>query len=93
LQNNRQLKQQKKAFCEAKAGPGKKSLAFLFEEMNALKRQLMPEKSANSKKRKDKTECISCYLLKLVQPLRVMKMKVRSTHLLLLNPLALAKPS
>jgi hypothetical protein len=36
------FKQQKKnKVCfEAKAGPGKKSLAFLFEEINALKRQL-----------------------------------------------------
>jgi hypothetical protein len=32
--------------------PGKKSLAFLFEEINALKRQLKPEKTASSKKRK-----------------------------------------
>jgi hypothetical protein len=33
-------KQQKNnhAFFEAKAGTGKKSLAFLFEEINALKR-------------------------------------------------------
>jgi hypothetical protein len=47
--------QQKKALFEAKAGPGKKSLAFLvlFEEFNALKRQLKPEKTACSKKRKD----------------------------------------
>jgi hypothetical protein len=45
------FKQQKKAHFEAKAGPGKKSLAFLFEEINALKRQLKPEKSASSKKR------------------------------------------
>jgi hypothetical protein len=39
---------------KAKAGPGKKSLAFLvlFEEINALKRQLKPEKTASSKKRK-----------------------------------------
>jgi hypothetical protein len=39
---------------EAKAGPGKKSLAFLvlFEEINALKRQLKPEKTTSSKKRK-----------------------------------------
>jgi hypothetical protein len=28
----------------------KKSLAFLFEEMNALKRQLKPEKTASTKK-------------------------------------------
>jgi hypothetical protein len=50
------FKQQKysKAHFEAKAGPGKKSLAFLilFEEINALKRQLKPEKTASSKERK-----------------------------------------
>jgi hypothetical protein len=46
------FKQQKKACFEAKAGPGKKSLAFivLFEEINALKRKLNPEKTASSKK-------------------------------------------
>jgi hypothetical protein len=48
------FKQQKKAHFEAKAGPGKKSLAFLvlFEEINALKWQLQlkPEKTASSKK-------------------------------------------
>jgi hypothetical protein len=49
------FKQQKKnkACFEAKAGPRKKSLAFLFEEINALKRQLKPEKTASSKKRKE----------------------------------------
>jgi hypothetical protein len=38
------FKQQKKACFEAKAEPGKKSLAFhvFFEEINALKRQLKP---------------------------------------------------
>jgi hypothetical protein len=50
------FKQQNKACFEAKAEPGKKSLAFilLFEEINALKRQLQlkPEKTASSKKRK-----------------------------------------
>jgi hypothetical protein len=48
------FKQQKniKACFEAKAGPGKNSLAFLFEETNALKRKLKPEKTAFSKKRK-----------------------------------------
>jgi hypothetical protein len=48
------FKQQKnnKACFEAKAGPGKKSLAFLFEDINAFKRQLKPEKTASSKKRK-----------------------------------------
>jgi hypothetical protein len=44
------FKQQKKAYFEAKAGTKKKSLAFLFEEINALKRQLKPEKTASSKK-------------------------------------------
>jgi hypothetical protein len=43
--------QQKKACLEAKAGTGKKSLAFLFEEINALKRQLNPEKTTRIKKR------------------------------------------
>jgi hypothetical protein len=49
-----EFKQQKKACFEAKAGPGKKSLAFLFlfEEINALTRQLKLEKTASSKKRK-----------------------------------------
>jgi hypothetical protein len=47
------FKQQKKACFEAKAGSGKKSLAFLvlFEESIALKRQLKTEKTASSKKR------------------------------------------
>jgi hypothetical protein len=36
--------QQKKAFSEAKAGTGKKSLDFLFEEFNVIKRQLKPER-------------------------------------------------
>jgi hypothetical protein len=49
-----EFKQQKnnKSCFEAKSGPGKKSLAFLvlFEEINALKRQLKPEKTASSKK-------------------------------------------
>jgi hypothetical protein len=46
------FKQQKKARFEAKAEPGNKSLAFLFEEVNALKRQVKPEKTASSRKRK-----------------------------------------
>jgi hypothetical protein len=47
-----------KACFEAKAGSGKKSLAFLFEEINALKRQLKHEKTASSKKRTRKAESI-----------------------------------
>jgi hypothetical protein len=50
------FKEQKKACFENKAEPGKKSLAFLvlFEEINALKRQLQskPENTASCKKRK-----------------------------------------
>jgi hypothetical protein len=46
------FKQQKTACFESKAGTGKKSLAFLvlFEQINTLKRQLKPEKTASSKK-------------------------------------------
>jgi hypothetical protein len=46
------FKQQKKAHFEARAGPGNKSLALLFKEINALKSQLRfkPEKTASSKK-------------------------------------------
>jgi hypothetical protein len=57
------FKQQKKSRFEAKSGPGKKSLAFLFEEINALKRQLMPEKTASSKKRKEQGQIhpLYCY--------------------------------
>jgi hypothetical protein len=58
------FKQQKKnkACFEAKAEPGKKSLVFLFlfEEINALKRQLKPEKTASSKKKTRKAESIFC---------------------------------
>jgi hypothetical protein len=48
------FKQQKtnKTCFEAKTVPGKKSLFFTFEEINALKRHLKPEKTASSKKRK-----------------------------------------
>jgi hypothetical protein len=54
------FKQQKKAQFKAKAEPGKKSLFFLdlFEEINALKRKLKPEKTASSKKRTRKAESI-----------------------------------
>jgi hypothetical protein len=48
------FKQQEKPCFEVKAGPGTKSLAFLllFEEIDELKRQLKPEMTASSKKRK-----------------------------------------
>jgi hypothetical protein len=50
------FKQYKKSRFESKAGPRKKSLPFLFlfEEINALKRKLNPEKTASRMKRKNK---------------------------------------
>jgi hypothetical protein len=45
------FKYHKKARFEAKAGPRKRSLAFHFEEINALRRQLKSEKTTSSKKR------------------------------------------
>jgi hypothetical protein len=46
-------KQHKKAQSEAKAAPGKKDLAFLFEETNAIKKHLNPpRKGKNPQKRK-----------------------------------------
>jgi hypothetical protein len=44
------FKQQKKTIFEAKCVPKKKSLAFLFEESNALKRQFNHQKTASSDK-------------------------------------------
>jgi hypothetical protein len=57
------FKQQKnnKANFEEKAGPRKKSSVFLFEEINVLKRQLKPEKTENSKKRKSESILYSLY--------------------------------
>jgi hypothetical protein len=52
LQSDCQVQKKKKACFKAKVGAGKKLLAFLFEEINALKRQLMPGKTSSSKKRK-----------------------------------------
>ena len=43
-------KQQKKAHSEVKSVPGKKALAFLFEEINALKKQLKPAKEVIPRK-------------------------------------------
>jgi hypothetical protein len=61
------FKQQKnsKACFESKSGPGKKSLTFFFKEINAIKRQLKLEKTASSKKRKERSESILISLLKL----------------------------
>jgi hypothetical protein len=48
------FKQQIKAFFETKAEPRKKSLAVHFEESNAFKKKLKPEKIASSKKSTNK---------------------------------------
>jgi hypothetical protein len=88
------FKQQKKACFEAKDGPRKKSLAFifLFEEINALKRQLKPEKTASSKNRKAES-ILSTEINETIQPLIVMKLRIPSTCSLCLNPLVPAKLS
>jgi hypothetical protein len=65
---------------------------FLFKEINALKRQLNHEKTASSKKRKGES-ILSTEINQSIQPLLVMKVRSRSTCLLLPKPLALAKPS
>jgi hypothetical protein len=54
------FKQQNKACFEAEAGPRKKSLALLIEEIKTIKRQiqLKPEKTASGKKRKVTAEYI-----------------------------------
>jgi hypothetical protein len=56
------FKQQKKSCFETKAGPGKKSLAFHFQEINALKRQLKPERLQAATKGKIKAESILYFL-------------------------------
>jgi hypothetical protein len=53
-----QQQKNNKAHFETKSGPGKKSLVLIFEEINALKRKLKPEKTANIKKRTRKAESI-----------------------------------
>jgi hypothetical protein len=54
------FKQQKKnkARFEAKAEPRKKSLAFLLKEINALKRQLKPERLQTVRRAQRKAESI-----------------------------------
>jgi hypothetical protein len=54
------FKQHNKARFEAKAGPRNKSLAFLvlFEEINALKRQLKPAKLQAVRRETRKAEFI-----------------------------------
>jgi hypothetical protein len=52
------FKKQKNARFEAKNRPGNKSVAIRFEEINALKRQLIPEKTTSNKKRNWKAESL-----------------------------------
>jgi hypothetical protein len=62
-----EFKQQKnnKACFEVKARPEKKSLAFLFEEINAFKRQLKPDKTASARIALSKAESINFSVLNL----------------------------
>jgi hypothetical protein len=57
-------KQQKQAPSEAKAVSGRKSLAFVFEEINAIKRQLKPPKIVIP--RRGKLNLSSLWLRKLI---------------------------
>jgi hypothetical protein len=82
------FKQKKKAYFEAKSEPRKNCLAFLFEEINALKSQLKPENTASNKKREAEPH-LSTEINESTYPLVVMKIHVRSTFLLLLSPLVL----
>jgi hypothetical protein len=65
-------------------------LAFLPEKNSALKRQLKPEKTASSMKRKAES-LLSTEIN--FQQLEVMKVRIRSTCFILLKPLVLAKLS
>jgi hypothetical protein len=56
------FKRQKKARFEDKAGPEKKSLAFLFDEINALKKYLQLKPENTSRNKKTKIESILCSL-------------------------------
>jgi hypothetical protein len=58
---NDKCKQQNKSFFEAKYIPGKKSLAFLFEEINAFNRKLKPENTVSRKKRNAESLLFSLY--------------------------------
>jgi hypothetical protein len=55
----------KKACFETRTGPRKYSLVFLFEEINALKKQLKPEKTAISNKRNSESLLLSLYEINL----------------------------
>jgi hypothetical protein len=58
------FKQQKKAHFEARAGPGNKSFALLFKEINALKSQLRfkPKRLQAVRRAPRKAESILCSL-------------------------------
>jgi hypothetical protein len=81
------FKQQKKSHFEAKAGPGKKSLTFHM--INALKRQLKPEKTASSKSRKNE----SLISTEIKSKTSSDEGENKEYFLLILNPFVLAKLS
>jgi hypothetical protein len=58
LKSDFQVQITEKSRFQTQSGTRKKSLAFLFEEINAIKRQLKHEKTAISKKRKERVECL-----------------------------------
>jgi hypothetical protein len=60
LQSNFQVQTTEKVSFEANDGSKKKSFAILFNDINALKKQLNPEKTASSKKRTRKAESFLC---------------------------------
>jgi phosphopantetheinyl transferase (holo-ACP synthase) len=84
--------QQKKAYFKAKYGARKKSLAFLFEEINALKRKLKPENTASSMKRKAES-LLNTEINLTASHYEDASVRSRITCLLLLNHLALARLS
>ena len=55
MSRNRKGQTAQKAQYGSKAVPKKKALSFLFEEINAIKKQLKPAKAENPKKRKAKS--------------------------------------
>jgi hypothetical protein len=75
------LKQQEKACFENKAGPRKTSLALLFEDIDELKSQLKPQKTATSNKKRNKEaeSILSTEIYESTQPLVVMTVNIRST--------------
>jgi hypothetical protein len=65
---------------------------FVFEEINALTRQLNPEKTSSSKKKKTES-LLPSEIDVAIQPIVVMKVRTRFTFVISLSHLVLAKLS